>query len=1017
MVDRDAGPGFESIADQFAEDIRAGKEPEVSHYADQYPQHATTIRRLFPVLEMMERRGEPVADVSESGLLAAEMESLNAMPARRHFGDFELLREVGRGGMGIVFEAQQESLERRVALKLLPSSAQFDQRRKQRFLQEAQTSGKLHHTNIVPVFGIGEHDETSFMVMQFIQGQSLDTVIDELSRIRSGKTAIRNQTTDGAQLRQSTVVDWLKDSESSPMSASSNSASGAASSTADSVSASRQLDIDTKQSHSYWKHIAQIGYQVADALSHAHSHNVLHRDIKPSNLLIDDDRRVWVTDFGLAKFFESPELTKTGEIVGTLRYMSPEQIAGKADHRSDIFALGLTLYELAALRPAYNSSDHGGLMKQVVEGHVKSVRSIEPNIPIDLATIINKCVAQLPQDRYASAELVAQDLERFCQGEPVSVRPIGGLRRAWKWCLRRPVVSSLIAALLVSIVVGFSGIAWQWQATRKALAESESNLKEARIQTAAAEEHFQQAREAVNSFFTVISEQRLLREPGFQKLRHELLTEAADYHKEFVARYEDDEELKFELAVSLYRIAEVEGSLVGSPELVKEVAKPIKILDELIEEFPEEKDYLFWKARCLRLKSKFLRRNDAIASLTTLETSVKILEQLAEAFPDEMREKVELAVQYQMLGLAHESMERASGETENSMRYYTKALVLRTEIQAMAPDEITNQVALASVYRDLGIANRRQAKFDKAVQRYVEAMTLLEKIVKENPNDDEARRTYGAVSNSVGFFYGQGSTQEDYDNALKYYELSRQQYQILSERNPLLFEFRDGYARATVGKASVLQVQGKLDEALEARFESASIREKIVTRNPKAANIRSSWAIALNGVGSTLRSLDRIEESIDYHKRAHEQHLLAIQADPAQPVLRMRLVNGLLQFARAYSRDQKFEAAVNALDEIDQHGTKRFSRPYFLKGRELIMIACRWKDMQQQALEEGIEFEPSIEQTELVDQAKAAMKKAHELGFDVVVWSQRDTDFKLHVKYACCDEFLKWLRAEFGADP
>ena len=1003
---------FERVADLFAAEIREGKQPAIDRFVNEYSQHAEAIRRLFPVLEMMERRGHPVQDLSESGLLAAEMESLKAIPLKRQFGDFEILREVGRGGMGVVFEARQQSLERRVALKLLPESARLDERRKQRFLQEAQTSGKLHHTNIVPVFGIGEHEDTSYMVMQFIDGRSLDCVIDELSRVRSGETAIRNQTTDGAEAKQSTIVDLLKESRGEISLSKEPSQSPPPPNEAQKIESA--FDLDAARSQTYWVHVAKIGFQVSDALTHAHAHNILHRDIKPSNLLIDDSQRVWVTDFGLAKFFESPELTKSGEVVGTLRYMSPEQLAGRADERSDIFALGLTLFELALLRPAYESKEHGVLMRDVLEGNIQPIRSIDHRVPIDLATIIEKCLALDPADRYESAERVTSDLDHFIRGEPVSVRPIGSLRRAWKWCRRRPLIAGLIASLIISILIGFTGIAWQWQKTSSALLESEANLKEANIQTAAAQEHFQQARETVNRFFTVVSQQRLLREPGLQQLRQELLSEAAEYHKEFVNRYRDDDQLQFELAVSLFHIVEIEGSLSADPKILDAIDEPISILEKLAKANPQDHDYKYWKSRCFMLKSKLLRRIDAISSMDTLQDSVKLLEELHKQTPDSWRESNELATQYQMLGLAHESMERATGDTESSTKYYTKSMVLRTELRAKHPDDVSNLIALASLYRDLGISARRQAKNDQAVKNYDLAMNLLQSIVEKHPEDDEARRMLGAVANSVGYFYGQGSDDKSYSNALKYYGISKIHFQLLCERNPMVFEFRDALARAMVGESTVLQVQGKLEESLAGRIQAAEIRQKIVDKNPSASNLRSSWAISLNGVGATLRSLDRIEESIEYHEKAHQQHTLAVSSDPQQPVLRMRLIDGLVQFSRAYSAARDFSRAVASLDDIDEYVTPRFSRAQFLKGRELVMVACRWQDAKEEAEEKEMDFRPEFSQEEILEKAKTAFRKAAKLKFDVAVWSKRDASIEFHKKYSCCTKILEWIETEFG---
>ncbi len=262
---------FEDLADQFANQIRRGDSPKISEYARNYPTHAETIRRLFPILEMMERNGTPADELSELGLLEAEMSQLTATPPLRKLGDYRIVREIGRGGMGIVFEAYQESLGRNVALKLLPASARFDARRQQRFQQEAMASAKLHHTNIVPVFGVGTHDDTAYIVMQYIDGQPLDSVLTELSRIRSGNEKLRSGSTEAVAIASvSTIATAISRFESQPpfpsdLHAGSGDHAPIDESDAASNASSSSATLITNQGI-YWRNIANIGIQVASAL-------------------------------------------------------------------------------------------------------------------------------------------------------------------------------------------------------------------------------------------------------------------------------------------------------------------------------------------------------------------------------------------------------------------------------------------------------------------------------------------------------------------------------------------------------------------------------------------------------------------------------------------------------------------------------------------------------------------------------------------------------------------------------
>jgi WD40 repeat protein len=218
-----------------------------------------------------------------------------------------------------------------------------------------------------------------------------------------------------------------------------------------------------KKRPSYWQSVARIGVQVAEALEHAHQQGVLHRDVKPSNLLLDTRGSVWVTDFGLAKLEELPNLTITGDILGTLRYMPPEAFDGRADQRGDVYSLGLTLYELLALRPAFEEKERNRLIKQVTTTEPPRLNRLNRKIPRELVTIVHKAIDHDPARRYPTAAALAEDLERFLADEPIRARRAGPAERLWRWCRRNPVVAGLTAALVVVFLAGFAGVAWKWR--------------------------------------------------------------------------------------------------------------------------------------------------------------------------------------------------------------------------------------------------------------------------------------------------------------------------------------------------------------------------------------------------------------------------------------------------------------------------------------------------------------------------------------------------------------------------
>ncbi len=448
----------EELAEQFAQRLRHGERPSLSEYVKKYPQYADEIRDLFPALAVMEQL-KPTA-----GDLTGEHESSFTDELARHteyLGDYRILREVGRGGMGVVYEAEQVSLGRHVALKLLSINGLVDPRYLERFRREAKAAARLHHTNIVPVFGVGECQGVYYYAMQFIQGEPLDRVLRDVRRFRNSAAAVVAVPSDGSVAQRFLTGRFAAPTVAEPGQPIARPDDTAL--TAQSESRSSALS-DTGSEAGYFRTVARIGLQVADALTYAHRQGVLHRDVKPSNLLLDLDGTVWITDFGLAKAEGHDDLTQTGDIVGTVRFMAPERFEGHSLSQSDVYSLGLTLYELLTLRPAFDDTNKARLVERVLHEPPVPPRKVDAHVPRDLETVVLKCLAKDPTERYATAESLAEDLRRYLADRPIRARRTPAHERAWRWCRRNPVVACLltaVAGLLVVIAVVSSLMAWR----------------------------------------------------------------------------------------------------------------------------------------------------------------------------------------------------------------------------------------------------------------------------------------------------------------------------------------------------------------------------------------------------------------------------------------------------------------------------------------------------------------------------------------------------------------------------
>ena len=370
--------------------VEAGEVPNRQELLDRQPEHADALRAFFADLDRMDRVDSPLrlaGGLEATG--AAEANGPAAPPTVRYFGDYELLEEVARGGMGMVYKARQVSLNRLVALKMILAGSFASSREIQRFRAEAEAAANLDHPHIVPIHEVGEHEGQQYYSMKFVEGTSL------AGHPRGDARA---------------EVDGLVD--------------------------------------------------VARAVHHAHQRGVLHRDLKPSNVLVDS-RGTWlVADFGLAKRLAAGDgsITETGQVLGTPKYMAPEQAAGRKDLTvaADVYSLGVILYERLMGQTPFTGDNALTLLRQARESEPPRPSSIRPGLDRDLETVVLKCLEKEPGRRYPSAEALADDLNRWLRGEPILARPVGRAERLWRWCRRNPVVAALtacVALLLVAVAI------------------------------------------------------------------------------------------------------------------------------------------------------------------------------------------------------------------------------------------------------------------------------------------------------------------------------------------------------------------------------------------------------------------------------------------------------------------------------------------------------------------------------------------------------------------------------------
>jgi serine/threonine protein kinase len=522
-------PRVVEALEEYLAAAEAGQPPSRQAFLARHAEIAEALAECLDGLDALQlgtRNAERGTEES-SGFTLSQSATRNPGPAAQAdlegapLGDFRLLREIGRGGMGVVYEAEQLSLGRRVALKVLPFAAALDARHLQRFKNEAQAAAHLHHQHIVPVHGVGYDRGVHYYAMQLIEGQNLAALIGEL----------RGQ---NAPEPSSVVSLWPDDRGTAPT----RSLMGAQLSTQRSG-----------RSAQFFRTVARLAAQAAEALDYAHGVGVVHRDVKPANLLVDGRGHLWVTDFGLAQFHADAGLTQTGDVVGTLRYMSPEQAAGQRvllDHRTDVYSLGATLYELLTLKPIFEGSDRQSLLQQIMHEEPRPPRAIDRTIPAELETIVLKALGKSPADRYATAGDLAGDLQRFLRHEPILARRATLPQRARKWLRRHPSVLVTGVVLLVLLAVGSLVSAWLIRGEQE----------KTRLAYEREQQRFQLARRSVDEMIQFANEE-LADVPHLQSLRKRLLETALVYYQEFIEQRGDDRSAQEELKSTRDRVKKI----------------------------------------------------------------------------------------------------------------------------------------------------------------------------------------------------------------------------------------------------------------------------------------------------------------------------------------------------------------------------------------------------------------------------------------------------------------------------
>jgi tetratricopeptide (TPR) repeat protein len=713
---------------------------------------------------------------------------------QRLLGKFQLLERVGLGAFGAVWRARDTELDRLVALKIPHAGLFASASERERFQREARAAAQLRHPGIVPVHQVLTVEDLPALVSDFIDGMTLKDLL---------------------QVRRLT-----------------------------------------------FRETAALVAEVAEALHYAHERGLVHRDLKPANLMIEARGtgseaggvgRPLILDFGLALRPEAEvTLTMEGQVLGTPAYMSPEQAAGQShrvDRRSDVYSLGVILYELLCGELPFRGSK-GMILHQVRYEEPRPPRRLNDKVPRDLETVCLACLEKEPARRYGTAAALADDLRRYLAGAPVLARPVGRLERGWRWCLRNPAVAGLLAAVLLSLLAGTGG------ATYFAVRAEAALRAEARRRA--------QARAALDEMSSQVIEDWLARQTAKElaPAQKAFLQKALSYYEEFAADAGPDEATRAGVAAAHRRIGNIRLRLGQTAEAEAAYDRGRDLYERLAADFPGVPGYRLELARCHNNLGITLaatgREKEAEGAY---RAALAIFQRLAADFPAVPEYRQSLAISHDSLG----KLLRTTGREKEAERAYRDALVLRKELVADFPTLPDYRRELAVAHDSLGNLLHEARRVQEAEEMHRAALAIFQRLAADFPAVPDYRQSLAASHSNLGYLLRDAGRVQEAEGA---YRDALAIHKALVDEFPAVPVYRRNLATNLSGLGILRQKNGQAQDAEGAHRDALALRKQLAAEFPAVPADRQSLAASYNSLGIVLAATGRKQEAEESYRAA-----------------------------------------------------------------------------------------------------------------------------------------------------
>lgn len=881
---------LDELATAYLKAQEAGQTPDRQALLDSNPELASELREFFADQDRLERLAASplLPDTNRTPLPKRTNGGPGSLlpPPPRSFGEYTVLAALGQGGMGVVWKARQRRPDRLVALKMFRAGDLASPTDVQRFRNEAEVIAQLDHPHILPVYEVGEHDGVHYFSMKLVEGGSLAAHPDSYR--------------------------------------------------ADPRSAARLLAT------------------IARAVHYAHQRGILHRDLKPSNILLDSEGQPHVSDFGLAKRVETDSsLTQSGTLVGTPSYMAPEQTSGNkgaVTTATDVYGLGAVLYALLTGRPPFVGETVLETMEQVKNREPVPPRRINPKVDRDLETICLKCLQKEPNRRYESAQVLAEDLERWLKGEPIRARRAGRWERLRKWVRRRPALASLIMVSILAVLGLLAGLLWHDAQLEEAARREHDQAEQARRERDAAEESRRWARQAVDDMYTEVAEKWLQRQPRLQPLQRDFLEKALRFYQHDAEQDGAVSAVQQRTGMAYYRLGGIQRMLGRHKEALEGDRKALTIFQKLHADAPQEAVYRYQLSACYHALGLELKDTGKLSEADqVLQQAIALCQRLLLDFPDRPQFRDHLAAcrithaglladtgrvpeaeraYRETLDMLEKSVGRSSadpkyrntlattydllscllvniGRPREAEPIIRKALAILEKLATEHPGEPEYRGRWATNLQNLGTVLIRSGRAREAQEVYRQALTIETKLVADFPAVPGYRFDLATTQSNFGVLLRAAGQREE---AMKSYEQAIAGMKTLAARFPNVILYRRHLGTFHGNMGNLLGDMGRHREREEAYRRALEIQRRLVADYPKIPDYQMDLAQSYENLGGVCQAMGRLPEAEAARLQALELREKLAATFPAVPRYRRDLANccwaiaaGLLESPRPKS--------------------------------------------------------------------------------------------------------------------